>query len=90
MAEYIERGAAIESLHVAWDSAINALRNAPSANVAPVVHGHFVHDGPRFAGGVDWWHCSNCGELASVVDTRFDYCPFCGARMDGDDDAKAD
>ena len=37
MAEYIEREAAIESLPVAWDSAINALRNAPSADVAPVV-----------------------------------------------------
>ena len=37
MAEYIEREAAIESLPVAWDSAINALRNAPAADVAPVV-----------------------------------------------------
>ena len=37
MAEYIEREASIESLPVAWDSAINALRNAPSADVAPVV-----------------------------------------------------
>ena len=37
MAEYIDREAAIESLPVAWDSAINALRNAPSADVAPVV-----------------------------------------------------
>lgn len=52
------------------------------ADVAPVVHGHFVHDGPRFAHGVDWWHCSNCGGLASGVETRFDYCPWCGARMD--------
>ena len=86
MAEYIEREAAIESLPVAWDSAINALRNAPSADVAPVVHGHFVHDGPRFAHGVDWWHCSNCGRLASGVETRFDYCPKCGARMDGGSD----
>ena len=83
MAEYIEREAAIESLPVAWDSAINALRNAPSADVAPVVHGHFVHDGPRFAHGVDWWHCSNCGRLASGVETRHDYCPWCGAKMDG-------
>ena len=37
MAEYIEREAAIESLPVAWDSALNALRNAPAADVAPVV-----------------------------------------------------
>lgn len=58
------------------------------ADLAPVVHGHFVHDGPRFAGGVDWWHCSNCGRLASGVETRFDYCPWCGARMGGDSDDK--
>lgn len=51
---------------------------------------HFVHDGPRFSGGVDWWHCSSCGRLASGVETRFDYCPWCGARMDGDSNAKAD
>lgn len=56
------------------------------ADVAPVMHGRFVHDGPRFARGVDWWHCSNCGRLASGVETRFNYCPWCGARMDGDDD----
>lgn len=59
------------------------VRRTPAADVAPVVHGHFVHDGPRFAGGVDWWHCSSCGRLASGAETRFDYCPWCGARMDG-------
>ena len=37
MAEYIEREVAIESLPVAWDSAINALRNMPAADVVPVV-----------------------------------------------------
>lgn len=58
-----------------------------AADVAPVVHGHFVHDGPRFTGCVDWWHCSNCGRLASGVEIRFAYCPWCGARMDGDGDA---
>lgn len=72
------------------DDTMFLLDNIPAADVAPVVHGHFVHDGPRFANGVDWWHCSNCGRLASGVETRFDYCPWCGARMDGDSDAKAD
>lgn len=61
-----------------------------SAGVAPVVHGYFVHDGPRFSGGVDWWHCSSCSRLASGVETRFDYCPFCGAKMDGGDDGETD
>lgn len=58
------------------------IADTPTVDAAPVVHGRFVHDGPRFAGGVDWWHCSNCGGLASGVETRFDYCPWCGARMD--------
>ena len=53
-----------------------------SPEVAPVVHGHFIHDGPRFTGGVDWWHCSNCGKLASGVEIFFDYCPYCGTKMD--------
>ena len=64
--------------------------DAPAADVAPVAHGHFVHDGPRFAGGVDWWNCSSCGGLASGVETSFDYCPWCGARMDGGDDGETD
>lgn len=72
------------------DDAMYLLDHIPAADVAPVVHGHFVHDGSRIAHGVDWWHCSNCGRLASGVETRFAYCPWCGARMDGDCGAKAD
>lgn len=86
MAEYIEREAALSAVYETYLEYLsvvqNAVRNIPAADVAPVVHGHFVHDGPRFDHGVDWWHCSNCGRLASGVETRFDYCPWCGARMD--------
>ena len=52
-----------------------------SPEVAPIVYGHFIHDGPRFAEGVDWWHCSNCGKLTAGVEIFFNYCPYCGARM---------
>ena len=73
--------------HACWVDAMRVdVIDAPAADVAPVMHGHFVHDGPRFAGGVDWWHCSNCGRLAFGVETQFAYCPWCGARMDGDRD----
>lgn len=96
MAEYIKREAAIDAVMAVYVRTAGykarervletreAIQKLPAADVAPVVHGHFVHDGPRFAGGVDWWHCSSCGRLASGVETRFDYCPWCGARMDGD------
>lgn len=91
MAEYIDREEYCEKhcrcSNEYCDKESCPIWKAPAADVAPVVHGHFVHDGPRFAGGVDWWHCSNCGRLASGVETRFDYCPWCGARMDGDSDA---
>lgn len=94
MAEYIDRENYCENIcHCSneyCDRISCPIWKAPAADVAPVVHGHFVHDGQRFAGGVDWWHCSSCGRLASGVETRFAYCPWCGARMDGDDDAKAD
>lgn len=74
----------------AYNDLAEDFHRIPAADVAPVVHGHFVHDGPRFAGGVDWWHCSNCGRLASGSETRFDYCPKCGARMEGGDDGETD
>lgn len=82
MAEYIEREAAIESLPVAWDSSINALRNMPAADVAPVVHGRWAH-----LGG-DEWCCSACG-FVITTEGSWDkptkkYCEDCGARMDGE------
>lgn len=93
MTKYVELEIAIDAvndvyydtpdINLSADKLEAALRGIPYADVVPVVHGHFAHDGPRFAGGVDWWHCSNCGRLASGVETRFDYCPSCGAIMDG-------
>ena len=85
--EYIEREMAIETLYYNTDETCSAVvpdfEAIPAADVAPVVHGHFIHDGQRFAGGVDWWHCGSCGALASGIETRFNYCPWCGAKMDG-------
>lgn len=107
MAEYIEREAAIESLPVAYDSAINALRNVPAADVAQVVHGRWTAqcvvelDGGWTLEDVpynEYQHsnpiCSICRKTA-LLDGGEDYvaspyCPNCGARMDGDSDAKAD
>lgn len=82
MAEYIERDLAIEFLPVAYDSAINALRNVPAADVAPVVHGRWAH-----LGG-DEWCCSACG-FVITTEGSWDkptkkHCEDCGARMDGD------
>lgn len=80
-----ESGEEVKAYVEGFKEARSVVERFPTADVAPVVHGRFVHDGPRFAGGVDWWHCSSCGRLASGIETRFDYCPHCGARMDSEE-----
>lgn len=63
------------------------------ADVAPVMHGHWVvrFDGPYKRRRC---YCSHCGKHNGVggiaQNQEKPYCPNCGARMDGDDDAKAD
>lgn len=87
MAEYIDREAAIESLPVAWDSAINAIRNVPAADVAPVVHGRWIEKMAPYGGR--YFECSNCGAHENIhTAIKGYYCWRCGARMDGDSDAK--
>nr|DAG19002.1 MAG TPA: hypothetical protein [Caudoviricetes sp.] len=53
-----------------------------SDDVAPVVHGRWIHDGCRIEGGIDWCHCSECGKSDNFC-ARTNYCPKCGAKMDG-------
>jgi hypothetical protein len=99
MTKYVELKTAIDAvndvyydtpdINLSADKLEAALRGIPYADVVPVVHGYFVYDEPRLAGGVDWGHCSNCGSLAFGVETRFDYCPWCGAIMDGGDNDDA-
>lgn len=105
MAEYIDREAALEicdkeykerlRMHdycgdtVAWNIG-GAIKELPCADVAPVVHGRWIHDGYRINGGIDWCHCSECGKSDNFC-ARTNYCPNCGAKMDikdgGDNDA---
>lgn len=56
----------------------------PAADVATVVHGRWIHDGCRVEGGIDWCHCSECGKSDNFC-ARTNYCPKCGAKMDGGD-----
>jgi len=69
------------------DLAIRKIKGLPAIqNIAalPVVHGEWVHDGYDFPHGVDWMHCSNCGRRDVYCPAaRTNYCPNCGARMDG-------
>lgn len=83
MAKYIERKAFIEAVKdiPMWGSVAAMFADSiPTADVAPVVHGRWIHDGCRVKGGIDWCHCSECGKSDNFC-ARTNYCPNCGAKM---------
>lgn len=85
-------------------SVFRAINCQIAADVAPVVHGVWipVHESeisgwnPEVAGidPIDGYICSACkNEAVYDCNDKFvlsDYCPWCGARMDGDSNDKAD
>ena len=88
MAEYIERGTGVSIFRAKanmavlmdaapyFEKAAQMLEQLPAADVAPVVHGHRVDDGGFYA------RCSQCD---GVLPLCANYCPNCGAKMDGGD-----
>lgn len=64
--------------------ALMRIKKAPTLDVAPVVHGHFGFVGasaiPVF---VDFATCSECKKRIVVREYK-NFCPNCGAKMDGD------
>ena len=92
MAEYIERKKLEEAFdnadpdvcesdmdgHSDWgfgrENVRDVIRGVPAADVAPVVHGHRVDNGGSYA------RCSQCD---GVLPLCANYCPNCGAKMDG-------
>jgi rubredoxin len=86
MAEYIERKAFIEAVKdiPMWGSVAAMFADGiPTADVAPVVHGRWIEDH-------DYLKCPECGVMVKWDFTFFDignwnYCPNCGAKMDGGD-----
>ena len=60
-------------------SALEIIKRHQS-NVSPVKHGHWIYE--NF-----YTHCSVCGKMAIYdkygQEVESDYCPRCGAKMDG-------
>ena len=90
MAEYIDREAAIAAAKHAWAKGLEPsqyIETLPAADVAPVVHGYWDDSGRyKFPSGSTAVRCSKCGcGLTKSEYTLFnwDYCPVCGAKMDG-------
>jgi len=86
MSEYIERDQLMTD-RVANDPVRIAAKCAPAADVKPIQHGQWIKISgmapPEYHGK---HRCSLCGAMA--LDRKFheelsDYCPYCGAKMDG-------
>lgn len=92
MAEYIERAEYCEKhcrcSNEYCDRQSCPIWNAPTADVAPVVHGEWLSwkEADNFIPSPDRHECSVCHDAAQVLvnglELLSDYCPNCGARMD--------
>ena len=92
--EYIEREAAYKACEayfsgvcvydVSASEVINDFEEVidavPTADVAPVHHGHWVKEKPDV---LIHWHCSVCKNCYYLEEPNANYCPNCGAKMDG-------
>lgn len=96
MTEYIEREALLEQLRAmesynaspmyrrGYDDCVATVLKAPTADVTPVVHGRWLHSG--YECHFEVVKCSECNHEAFAIALYVcdgNYCPNCGARMDG-------
>ena len=85
MAEYIEREAAIEAVKHVWAKGLEPsqyIEIISAADVAPVRHGRWIEQ-EKYTFGV-MYDCSICGDRILDNGHSWNYCPNCGAKMDGD------
>lgn len=96
MTDYIKREDAIKIINsgISIDTYadrryVNGLfRAIRPADVAPVRHGKYI--GTEFDGYANGcpvyyeWKCSKCGCVFEEEEPTYNYCPNCGARMDGE------
>lgn len=70
----------------AWETQ-NRVRELPAVDAAPVVHGRWRQDDE------DAWTCTACGNMWTFLsggpnENDATYCPVCGAKMGGEENAE--
>lgn len=66
-----------------WCTEVYMMQHMPSIDATPVKHGMWKQT------VTGWIYCSVCGnEPPGETNSRTDYCPNCGAKMDGDENEK--
>lgn len=75
-------------------SVVNEIHEFQSEDVQPVKHGRWIQDEHTYSGCWTYnYVCSACGEIGGSWlrnirrDQMFPYCPFCGAKMDLEDES---
>lgn len=101
MPEYIDRANLIARIkyyvthtpedsgeHYAYSVVLNEVLNCPAADVVPVVHGKWevIHVKNHW----DKARCSACKRVFESYEWGSNYCPVCGAKMDGGADNGTD
>lgn len=103
MARYIDAEALINELEAGcmpiYESGISGIlgdkdcirdyiERAPAADVQEVKHGRWEkHE--THSGAFEFWFCSECDRSGGYsINPGFNYCPNCGAKMDGKDGEK--
>lgn len=82
--------------YIYWfgDTVEDAVAEFPTADVQEVIHGEWIKTTIPEWCGTDELHrsvyrdreivkCSECGNPSPVYNIEFEFCPRCGARMDG-------
>ena len=94
MAEYVDLNEAIIDFGFEWDDIaptrdefINFLKSRKRANVKEIIYGKWIPTKYPFMNECE--DCSSCG-YRTVWGHRYNYCPNCGAKMDGGDNDAAD
>lgn len=66
-----------------------ASREVPTVDAQPVKHGKWDYVTVVDEG---FWRCSTCGTPSEALGARklYKYCPFCGAKMDGEQEKQND
>ena len=79
-----ERNSWADGWDKAIDEAIRIIEDAPTVDAVPVVHGRWID-----AHGIRNSKCENCGVEFCRVMEDCNYCPTCGAKMDGNQECNS-
>ena len=92
MPSYIEAGELLMELNDTnifdtyndYSMVFDTIDNFPTADVAPVRHGEWVEEDTAITCPICTRSYDTDFEIKRNVISNFDYCPNCGAKMDGD------